>query len=75
MHEVAGAERPAYRRVGVPSEDCSRSFNPCDWLLRTRVDAADGGGTAKAIDYSLKRWSALRRYARDGRLPIADNPA
>jgi transposase len=45
-----------------------------DWLLQTRVNVANGGGTAKAIDYSLKRWSALSRYATDGRLPIDNNP-
>lgn len=45
-----------------------------DWLLRTRVNVANGGGTAKAIDYSLKRWKALSRYATDGRLPIDNNP-
>jgi hypothetical protein len=44
------------------------------WLLTTRVTVANGGGTAKAIDYSLKRWAALSRYARDGRLPIDNNP-
>ena len=32
------------------------------------------GGLAKAIDYSLKRWPALSRYATDGRLPIDNNP-
>jgi hypothetical protein len=45
-----------------------------DWLLKTRVTVANGGGTAKAIDYSLKRWAALSRYATDGRLPIDNNP-
>ena len=45
-----------------------------DWLLRTRVNVANGGGTAKAIDYSLKRWPALSRYASDGSLPIDNNP-
>ena len=45
-----------------------------DWLLRTRLNVANGGGTAKAIDYSLKRWAALSRYATDGRLPIDNNP-
>ena len=33
-----------------------------------------GGGLAKAIDYSLKRWLALSRYATAGRLPIDNNP-
>jgi transposase len=45
-----------------------------DWLRRTRATVANGGGTAKAIDYSLKRWPALIRYATDGRLPIDNNP-
>ena len=44
------------------------------WLLKTRVTVANGGGTAKAIDYSLKRWAALSRYAQDGCWPIDNNP-
>jgi transposase len=44
------------------------------WLRQTRVMVANGAGLAKAIDYSLKRWDALRRYASDGRLPIDNNP-
>jgi transposase len=44
------------------------------WLLKTRVTVANGGGTAKAIDYTLRRWAALSRYATDGRLPIDNNP-
>ena len=46
-----------------------------DWLLETRVTVANGGGTAKAIDYSLRRWEALSRYATAGNLPIDNNPA
>ena len=45
-----------------------------DWLRQTRIMVADGGGLAKAINYSLKRWPALSRYATDGRLPIDNNP-
>ena len=45
-----------------------------DWLKATRVTVANGGGTAKAIDYSLKRWPALSRYANSGALPIDNNP-
>ncbi len=36
---------------------------------------ANGGGTARAMGYSLKRWAALSRYATDGALPIDNNPA
>ena len=44
------------------------------WLVATRLTVAHGGGTAKAIDYSLKRWAALYRYAGNGALPIDNNP-
>jgi transposase len=44
------------------------------WLKATRMTVANGGGTAKAIDYSLKRWTALSRYAESGALPIDNNP-
>ena len=44
------------------------------WLIQTRATVADGSGTAKALDYSLKRWPALVRYAESGLLPIDNNP-
>ncbi len=44
------------------------------WLIQTRLTVADGGGTAKALDYSIKRWPALMRYADSGVLPIDNNP-
>ena len=45
-----------------------------DWLLQTRVRTANGGASAKAMDYTLKRWPALIRYAETGHLPIDNNP-
>lgn len=42
-------------------------------LLKTRAQVPNGSGTAKAIDYSLKRWEALARYAQTGHLPIDNN--
>lgn len=33
----------------------------------------DGSVTAKAIDYSLKRWEALTCYTDDGDVPISNN--
>jgi transposase len=44
------------------------------WLEKTRLEVAMGSGTAKAIDYSLKRRIALCRYAETGHLPIDNNP-
>jgi hypothetical protein len=43
------------------------------WLLAQRQKVPDGSGTAKAIDYSLKRWAALTRYCEDGDVPIDNN--
>lgn len=45
-----------------------------DWLQQTRLRTAPNTTTAKAIDYSLKRWAALTRYAETGDLPIDNNP-
>lgn len=44
------------------------------WLLKTRATTAPGGASAKALDYTLKRWPALIRYAETGHLPIDNNP-
>ena len=44
------------------------------WLQLTRQSVANGGSLAKAMDYSLKRWAALSRYALSGDLPIDNNP-
>lgn len=43
------------------------------WLQAMRERLTDGTASAKAIDYALKRWPALIRYADDGRLPIDNN--
>jgi len=44
------------------------------WLIATRTRTANGGGSAKALDYALKRWLSLVRYAHSGHLPIDNNP-
>ncbi|MCP5282318.1 MAG: IS66 family transposase [Rhodoferax sp.] len=43
------------------------------WMLLTRQKITDGSATAKALDYSLKRWGALTRFIDDGRLPVDNN--
>lgn len=73
--EARGREMTAEARTVLRQEAAVPLLQSLhDWLLRTRVKVANGGGTAKAIDYSLKRWAALSRYALDGRLPIDNNP-
>jgi transposase len=43
------------------------------WLTQQRQKVPDGSATAKAIDYSVKRWRALVRFIDDGELPIDNN--
>lgn len=45
-----------------------------DWLQATRLKTANGGASAKALDYALKRWPSLICYAQTGHLPIDNNP-
>lgn len=44
-----------------------------DWMLTQRDLVPNGSATAKALDYSLKRWVALTRYLDDGAVPIDNN--
>ena len=44
------------------------------WLEQTRAQVAGNSGTARAVDYTLRRWEALARYVDDGAYPIDNNP-
>jgi len=43
------------------------------WMIAQRLKVPGGSGTAKALNYSLKRWTALTRYLDDGILPPDNN--
>lgn len=43
------------------------------WLQQKRLQVPTGSATARAIDYSLRRWPALTHYLSDGRVPIDNN--
>ncbi len=43
------------------------------WLTEHRGKVPSGSATAKAMDYSLRRWPALTRFLEDGRIPIDNN--
>ena len=45
------------------------------YLLHQSHTLAPSSISAKAVNYTLKRWQALIRYARSGHLPIDNNPA
>ena len=44
-----------------------------EWMLLQRQQITDGTATAKALDYSLKRWTALTRFLDDAQVPIDNN--
>ena len=43
------------------------------WLDEQRRRVPEGSAMARAIDYSLKRWTALVRYLDDPAVPIDNN--
>jgi transposase len=44
------------------------------WLRELQPKVMGSSGTAKAIEYCLRRWDSLARYLDDGRYPIDNNP-
>jgi len=42
-------------------------------MIAQRLKVPESSATAKALNYSLKRWSALIRYLEDGSLPADNN--
>jgi transposase len=45
------------------------------WLREQRARVSKHSETGKAIDYSLKRWTAFTRFLDDGRLCMSNNAA
>jgi transposase len=43
------------------------------WMLLQRQKVPEGSASAKALDYSLRRWEALTRFVDDGQLPVDNN--
>ena len=69
VRELPAEERRAARQAkSQPVADALHQ-----WLTQQRQKVPDGSATAKAIDYSLKRWTALVRFIDDGELPIDNN--
>ena len=73
--EAAGKDMSHEARLALRlRESVPRLAELHRFLLAHRMKAAPGGAWAKALDYSLKRWCALTRYAHTGNLPIDNNP-
>ena len=71
-HEVRDLEPDLRRRIrqekAVPVMDALHA-----WMITQRLLVHDGSAISKALDYSLKRWTALSRYLDDGAVPIDNN--
>ena len=67
--EISADERKAMRqRHTQPVLDALHQ-----WMLLQRQKVPEGSATAKALDYSLRRWVALTRFCNDGQLRIENN--
>ncbi len=70
--EVADLQPDERRRIRRErSQDVAEALQ--QWLQQQRRVVPEGSATAKAIDYSLKRWVALTRFIDDGDLPADNN--
>jgi len=73
--ELQGKALSIEARLQLRVEQSQPTLNALhEWLIQTRIKTANGGDSAKALDYTLKRWPSLIRYAETGHLPIDNNP-
>ena len=65
---------PAPQRLEI-RQHCSRPVLDAlhEWMVLQRQQVAGNSATAKALDYSLKRWTALTRFVDDPQLPPDNN--
>jgi len=72
--EARGRELGFLERAALRREEARPILDALfEWMWQTRKAVAEGSGTARALDYSLKRWEALVRYAETGDAPIDNN--
>ena len=63
-------------RVRIRNERSRPLVNELEtWLRQQRTRVSKSGEIGKAINYSLKRWTALTRFLDDGRLCMSNNAA
>lgn len=72
--EREAAEWEPAKRLALRQEHAEPLANAFQaWLIAQRTRVPNGSAIAKAIDYSLNRWSALTRYLQDGEVPVDNN--
>jgi transposase len=68
--DMGEVERHAYRQTHALPKLAEYK----QWLDTVLLQASPNSGIAKATAYSVRRFSALSRYAETGHLPIDNNP-
>jgi transposase len=69
VQTLSAAQRLAIRRER--SSPLLEAFKA--WLTQQRMQLVNADVTAKAIDYTLRRWQALTVHLQDARIPIDNN--
>ncbi len=65
---------PALQRQEVRQSQSRPALDALhEWMVLQRQQVAGNSATAKALDYSLKRWTALTRFVDDPQLPPDNN--
>jgi transposase len=68
--------RPAAERLAVRQERLRPLVDELEvWLAAQRPKLSPRSELAKAITYSLKRWTSLTRFLEDGRICMSNNAA
>jgi transposase len=71
-HEARGM--PASDRLQLRQQHTQPLWDELHlWLRLERTRVAEGSGIAAAIDYSLRRWTALGHFLHDGAVSIDNN--
>ena len=67
-------ELNAEQRLGLRQQHTKPVLDALhQWMTLQRQKLPDSSATARALDYSLRRWTALTRFADDGQLPVDNN--
>ena len=72
--ERAAQDKPAPQRLQMRQQHSRPVLDALhQWMVLQRQQVAGNSATAKALDYSLKRWAALTRFVDDPQLPADNN--
>ena len=72
--ERQAKELSAEDRLALRQKHCQPILNALhEWMLLQRQKLPDSSATARALDYSLKRWTALTLFTTNGQLPVDNN--